>query len=169
MFVRLLIAGAGLCSVLALACSSSEATPEPSADMDTAGTNAKSTLDVCGFEPLVIGHKVSGPLLEVTLLDLQPAPPFIYANEWQVEIRDVDGKPVEDVAAIAVDAFMPAPQHQHYSRSPPQLTQAAAAGTFQLNMNLHMEGGWELRFKSVDAQDSADYWTTVYACVSEGE
>lgn len=145
-----------------------QAPPDGQAPTAEASTGSAGTtgLTVCNTQPLVQNTVASDGALQVTLLELDPAPPRIYTNEWIVEIKDENGQPVTDAASLRVQPWMRA--HGHGARYPPTIVALETPGQFQIaTMNLHMKGTWDIRFMRAEDEEKPDQWTIVLACVTD--
>ena len=136
------------------------ATPE-------ASTDGSTELTICNTHPLVQNTSATGPMLQVTLLTLDPAPPQLYTNDWVVEIKDQNGQPMTDASGLVVEPYMP--EHGHGARTPPVLVPLDTPGQFDVTeMSLHMKGTWDIRFMRAEDKMLPANWTILYACVVDG-
>jgi len=96
---------------------------------------------------------VSG-LARGELVDADHVPVKQYFNAWTVAFTGPDGEPMDDVELTRAQTFMPA--HNHDGRHEPVIGDRDAMGNYLVEeLNLWMEGPWEVRF-FVDTPDGED-------------
>lgn len=82
------------------------------------------------------------PGLTVRLNSLQSPLPLNQMHQWEIQITDAQGDPV-DKADITVSGGMP--EHDHGLATSPRVTQSLGDGKFLLEgMRFHMPGLWKL-------------------------
>jgi hypothetical protein len=79
--------------------------------------------------------------LTFTLLSSTPAPPALDDNAFVIEIRDLDGNPLDGELSAVLDM----PEHGHNSPKTPIITFDPARGSFSLDpMYFFMVGLWRI-------------------------
>ena len=82
--------------------------------------------------------------LTVRLSSLQSPLPLNQMHQWEIQISDSQGEPV-DVAEVTVTGGMP--EHDHGLATSPRVTQQLGDGKYLLEgMRFHMPGLWKLDF-----------------------
>jgi hypothetical protein len=93
----------------------------------------------------MLGLERSGEQLTVRFVDAVPAPPARFDNTWILEVVDLTGIPVADVA-LEVEPYMP--DHMHGTSIATKVTVMDEPGQFELDpVNLFMPGLWEVRLR----------------------
>jgi hypothetical protein len=103
--------------------------------------------------------------LSAAVLAATPAPPEKYLNDWTLELRDAQGKPVSDAEITMARPFMPA--HGHDGTFAPTVEAGDAPGQFVVNdLNLWMRGPWEIQLR-VTSPTLGDDYIVFQVCVEE--
>lgn len=110
----------------------------------------------------MLGLTKAGEQVQVKFVEAVPAPPARFDNTWTVELLDMDGAPMPDMA-IEVTPFMP--DHQHGSTVVTHVEPAEVPGQYVLDpVNLHMPGLWDVTI-DVTLPDSTTDSVTFTFCI----
>jgi hypothetical protein len=125
--------------------------PAPSIDGgDTAANCADETRDDTWVADLEKAG--SEGLVTARFVDAVPAPPARFENLWTLELRDLDGAPLDDLT-IAVQPFMP--DHAHGTSVVPTV-EGLGDGSYRIgDIDLWMPALWEVRL-SIDTGAATD-------------
>ena len=134
---------AAIFCVLALsACASDEPAEEPEGDplIDVEACPA-------GTPETVIGMTVEGAAGAMIAKLIEAEVPATKGfNTWTVEITDADGEPLDDAELEIADFLGWMPEHRHDTNHDPVI-ESLGEGRFEVDeINLHMDGLWELTF-----------------------
>lgn len=153
MRLRVLALGFGLVTA---ACGGSDA-PATSSSSQATTCNQDGRKDT-----YVAGLSKIGGTVQVAVMDALPAPPEKGKNALTLEVKDAEGKPLDD-AQIAIVPFMP--DHGHGSAVTPKVTPAGGGRYDVTDVVLTMPGLWEVR---VDVQSPSASGAVTFAFCVEG-
>jgi hypothetical protein len=149
---------ASLCALLLGACPEDE---EPIVEEDAGDTPHSVQPCPDGTPETAIGMKVVGrsETLRAELVEADDLPAIKGYNTWTVQILDAEDEPVTD-AELELDrgfGFMPA--HLHDTNHDP-VVESLGDGRFEISeINLHMDGYWELTLAPTSASAGDDEMT----------
>jgi hypothetical protein len=153
---------------LALAACGSEPAEDAAYDAGSDASSAQAPLR-CGDDVPPFALPMSAPggegKLSAALLAATPAPPEKYLNDWTLELRDAQGKPVSDATITMARPFMPA--HGHDGTFAPTVSAGDGPGRFEVKkLNLWMRGPWEVQL-SVSSPSLGDDYIVFQVCIEE--
>lgn len=133
---------------VAVACGGGVDAPPP------AGSTTTPLTPACkGATVYTAGIQARGKdgLITVTLDDSNPAPPSVGNNDWTIDVKDAEGKPI---AGAKVQFYLWMPAHQHTSARNPIISDNSDGSYDAKDVSFNMSGLWQVTVKVTSADGS---------------